>query len=51
MIMSKGYILEEGEERIIKKLLKFYENVIQFVPLPILLIFTTLLKVKGLPIA
>ena len=35
----------------IKKLLKFYKNVIQFVPLPILMIFTTPLRVKGLPIA
>ena len=51
MIISKGFTLEEGEERIIKKLLKFYKNVIQFVPLPILMIFTTPLRVKGLPIA
>ena len=35
----------------IKKLLKFYKNVIKFVPLPITLIFTTPLRVKGLPIA
>ena len=51
MIFSKGFSLEEGEERIIKKLLKFHKNVIKFVPLPITLIFTTPLQVKGLPIA
>ena len=43
--------LEGAEESMIKKLLKFYKNVIQFVPLPILMIFTTPLRVKGLPIA
>ena len=35
----------------IKKLLKFYKNVIQFLPLPSLMIFITPFRVKGLPIA
>ena len=51
MIISKGFTLEEGEKRRIKKLLKFYKYVIQFVPIPILLIFTIPPQVKGLPIA
>ena len=43
--------LEGAEESMIKKLLKFYKNVIQFEPLPILMIFTPPLRGKGLPIA